>query len=176
MNGSALELHLTNEKSKAKMRVKNVPSTTFKDILEVREADQLTCLAGIDRPLPLLSDMNSAPFFLDFPGSLCKVPRFWSWSAASRLESEASEAADFLSAFLLCTGFRKTLCGLPPRWCPATEQPSERSTFLTFKDPYTVFISHVHQGWMLTSCQAVQHKPAFDGSRESKSNNVVTLS
>lgn len=66
MNGWVLELHLKSEKSKAKMRVKGT-LTTFKDILWVREADQLTYLAGINRPLPLLSDINSAHFFLRFP-------------------------------------------------------------------------------------------------------------
>lgn len=55
INGWVSELHLRNEKSKAKMRVKKVPFPFLMIFFESGEAPQFACLEIIDTPPPLLS-------------------------------------------------------------------------------------------------------------------------
>lgn len=132
MVGWVLELHLTNEKSKAKVRVKMYPQPLLRIFFG---SGKLTSLL-VWRVWTDLSHFSLILIqFLSYisPEAIATPPGSWSWPAVSGLESEDLVAAGFLSAFLPCTGFRKTLCVLPSRWCSRTEQLSEGSTFLTFK-------------------------------------------
>lgn len=121
-----------------------------------QEADQFAYVGIIDRSLPLFSGHvlliliknNSTSFFLIFSKPLQSSQVSVSWPACCLRAGEWG--LGFWQLFVhLPLMYRtwKAICLLPPSWYSGKKQPSEGSTFLTFKDnqyyflqPFSVYI------------------------------------